>query len=277
MPTVTSLLIYPVKSCRSIALDKTVITSRGLPHDREWMLVDENGVFLTQRSVPRMALIETALTTETLRLTAPGQTAPLEIPLPLRDGPRLRVRVWNDDCEAFDEGPEAAAWFSAFLERPCRLVRFAPDQRRLSSHDWTQGIDAENRFNDAYPILVISEESLEELNRRLDEPLPMDRFRPNVVIRGLGPHGEDDIQALTAAGLEIRLVKPCDRCRVTTTDQRTAEVGKEPLRTLATYRRDPRLNGVTFGMNAIVIRGAGTQLAVGGTLEAVARNDSTVS
>lgn len=267
MITVTGLFTYPVKSCRGIALSAAAVTTRGLPYDREWMVVDENGVFLTQRTLPRMALVSTALIDDSLILSAPGAEAPLMIPLVRNHMATRQVRVWRDDCAALDEGNEAASWFSTLLERPCRLVRFAPMQRRLSAHEWTGGLDAENQFSDGYPILIISEESLEELNRRLDEPLPMNRFRPNVVLRGLGAHGEDHVRTLTLGGLELRLVKPCDRCRITTTDQHTGEVGKEPLRTLATYRREATLGGVTFGMNAIVTQGFGQELTVGAKLQ----------
>lgn len=267
MVTVTALYIYPVKSCRGIAVTEAAVQEQGLQHDREWMAVDENHVFLTQRTEPRMALVETSLTPDHLVLSAPG-APPLQISLSQQDRPPdLTARVWKDDCAALDEGDAAAAWLSAFLRRPCRLVRFAPGQRRLSSHEWTGGIDAENRFSDGYPVLIISDESLDELNRRLDEPLPMDRFRPNIVIRGLNrPHGEDAVHTLTQEGLTLQMVKPCDRCRITTTDQQTAETGKEPLRTLAQYRRDARLGGVTFGMNAIITHGTGHLLKVGAEL-----------
>ncbi len=264
--TITGLHIYPVKSCRGIALATAELTGRGLAHDREWMVVDAEGQFLTQRALPRLALIETALTSETLRLSAPGQSDALELSLAGRDRPRCRVRVWRDDCGALDEGSVAAAWLSAFLGQAVRLVRFDPAHRRLSNHQWTHGVDAENHFSDGYPLLVLGEESLEDLNRRLVAALPMNRFRPNIVIRGLGPHGEDVANVLRGDGFEIRLVKPCERCRITTIEQTTAAVGKEPLRTLATYRRDPALGGVTFGMNGIVTAHAGTPLAVGMTL-----------
>ena len=261
--TITGLHVYPVKSCRGISPAAAELTGRGLAHDREWMAVDAEGYFLTQRTLPRMALIETTLTSDTLRLSAPGQSRSLELSLAARDLPYCRVRVWRDDCAAFDEGPSAASWLSAFLGQAVRLVRFDPTYRRLSSHQWTQGVDAENHFSDGYPLLLISEESLEDLNSRLNAPLPMDRFRTNIVIRGLGPHGEGDANVLRGDGFEIRLVKPCERCSITTTDQTTAAVGKEPLRTLATYRRDAALNGVTFGMNGIVTAQAGTLLNVG--------------
>ena len=264
--TITGLQIYPVKSCRGISLTAAELTSCGLAHDREWMVVDAEGQFLTQRTLPRMGLIGTALTSDTLRLSAPGQADALELPLAGSDRPHCRVRVWRDDCAAQDEGSAAAGWFSAFLGQAVRLVRFDPAHRRLSDPQWTHGVDAENRFSDGYPLLVIGEESLEDLNRRLDVALPMNRFRPNIVLRGLGSHGEDDANVLRGDDFEIRLVKPCERCSITTTDQTTAAVGKEPLRTLATYRRDLGLGGVTFGMNGIVTAHAGTQLAVGMTM-----------
>ena len=236
------------------------------------MVVDDAGVFLTQRALPRLALVEVALTTDSLHLSAQGQATTLEVPLAARDLPRRRVRVWRDECEALGEGPAAAAWLSAWLGQPAHLVRFDPAHRRLSGHEWTSGADAENRFSDGFPLLVSSQESLDELNRRLAVPVPMDRFRPNLVISGLRAHGEDEIDSLIADGLEIRPVKPCERCRITTTDQRTAEAGVEPLRTLATYRRDESLDGVTFGMNATVTARAGATLEIGGRLLTSARS-----
>lgn len=264
--TLTGLFVHPVKSCRGIALEECALTPRGLEHDREWMIVDADGNFLTQRQHPRLALIEMQLTSKALQLGATGH-GQIEVPLALRTMPRRRVRVWRHDCEALNEGEAAAEWLSAFLGQPARLVRFDPAHRRLSNTEWTGGLEAENRFSDGYPLLVLSEESLAELNRRIGEPLPLDRFRPNLVICGAGPHAEDFARTLKTRGVELRLVKPCVRCRITTTDQRTAEMGKEPLRTLATYRHDERLGGVTFGMNTIVIAGAGKTLRRGMTFQ----------
>jgi uncharacterized protein YcbX len=265
--TLTGLFIHPVKSCRGLALEAAALTARGLEHDREWMIVGTDGVFLTQRQLPRLALIETELTADALHLRAPGHGS-IAVPLALRTMPRRRVHVWRHDCDALDEGDAAAGWLAGFLGQAMRLVRFDPAHRRLSNAEWTGGLEAENRFSDGYPLLVLSEESLAELNRRIGAPipLPLDRFRLNLVIRGAGPHAEDFARTLTAHGVELRLVKPCVRCRITATDQRTAEVGKEPLRTLATYRHDEQLGGVTFGMNAIVVAGAGTTLRRGMSL-----------
>jgi hypothetical protein len=265
--TLAGLFIHPVKSCRAVPLAKARLTARGLEHDREWMIVDAAGGFVTQRQHPRLALIETTITNGSLRMSAPGQGT-IELPLAVGDRARRRVRVWRHECEALDEGDGAAAWLTRFLGQPARLVRFDPMHRRLSEIEWTGGLEAENRFSDGYPLLVLSEESLAELNRRIGAPapLPLDRFRPNLVLRGAGPHAEDFARALKAPGIELRLVKPCVRCRITATDQLTAEVGKEPLRTLATYRHDEQLGGVTFGMNAIIAAGAGQLLQCGMTM-----------
>jgi len=259
----TQLFIYPVKSCRGIALRESRVTVRGLDHDREWMVVDGAGNFLTQRQHPRMALIETRLTAQSLQLAAEGRGS-IEVPL---QGARERrsVRVWRHECGAFDEGDAAARWLGGFLGMPVRLVRFDPAHRRLSNREWAGGLSAENRFTDGYPLLLVSQESLDELNRRLAGagPLPMDRFRPNLVIRGAGAHAEDNLLSLRSDGIELRPVKPCTRCPITTTNQQTAATGAEPLRTLAMYRRDLHLGGVAFGMNTLLVAGDGETLRVG--------------
>lgn len=268
--TVTGLWIYPVKSCAGIALGEAILTARGLPWDREWMVVRPDGTFVTQRQLPRLALLSTALEADALRLRTPDGDAirvPWDPPGTVRSV--RQVTVWKHACPALDEGEAVASWLTAFLGTPLRLVRFHPDHRRLSDRGWTGGVEAENAFSDGFPILVLSEESLADLNRRIGgTPLPMDRFRPNLVVTGGGPYVEDEVKSLAGDGFELRLVKPCARCPITTTDQRTAEVvGREPLATLATYRRDERLGGVVFGQNAIVAAGTGRMLRVGMRLE----------
>ncbi len=261
---VTDLRVYPIKSCRGIARQEVVLTSRGLAWDREWMLVRPDGTFVTQREFPALALVETSLTKDALEVRAPGQT-PLNVELaPARDRVGCEVVVWGDACAAWDEGPEAAGWFSGYLGTNVRLVRFDPCRRRLSDLTTTDGVEAENAFSDGFPLLLVAEESLEDLNRRVEgPPLSMDRFRPNVVVAGAGPYMEDRVGVWRSGRFEFRLVKACTRCRVTTTDQSTAVVGVEPLRTLAGYRRDERLGGVIFGQNMIVTRGKGGLLHVG--------------
>lgn len=259
----TALWVYPVKSCRGLLLSEARLTSRGLEHDREWMITRTDGTFITQREFPLLALIQTALDKDRLTLAAPKQGS-LEVPLKSEPGLPREVRVWKDTCAATDQGDQAAGWLSDFLGLNVRLVRFDLSRRRLSNSHWTGEWEAENAFADAFPILVLSEESLSDLNQRVEgAALPMNRFRPNIVVNGGGAYVEDRTERWSSNGVTLRMVKPCVRCRITTTDQETAEVGKEPLRTLAQYRRDEELGGVIFGQNAIPTSGVGTMLRVG--------------
>jgi hypothetical protein len=266
---VASLHLYPVKSCRGIQVPEATVTSAGLEHDREWMVVTPVGRFVTQREVPRLALIATDLSDGALTLAAPGAS---RLVVPLESGTDVRqVTVWGDHCPAFDQGEPAAQWLTELLGRPLRLVRFDPAHRRLSNPAWTGGVEAPTRFSDGYALLAISRASLDDLNSRLSMPLPMDRFRPNLVLEGLPAYGEDALDDLVAGDVRLRRVKPCTRCAIATTNQATAEVeGDEPLRTLKSYRWDKELRGVTFGQNLIVVAGAGTRLHAGLELRAEA-------
>jgi len=265
----SALHLYPVKSCRGIAVPEATVTEAGLEHDREWMVVSTGGRFVTQRECPRLAAVRVALEAGALTLTADGGGS-VAVPLDFR-GAAVDVSVWRDRCSAHDQGTEAARWLSDWLGRPAQLVRFAPSQRRLSDPAWTGGVEAANRFSDGFALLAISRASLTDLNARLAVPLAMNRFRPNLELEGLPPYGEDALQDLVAGPLRLRRVKPCTRCVVTTTDQSTGKVdGDEPLRTLKSYRWDPALRGVTFGQNLIVVAGAGTRLRTGMELQAVA-------
>lgn len=267
MPTITALNVYPIKSCRGIALTEALITPTGLAHDRHWLVVDDTGAFLTQRVLPRMALVEVALGAHALRVAAPGM-GPLSLPL---DGPgeRRPVTIWRDTCTGIDQGDIAAGWFSDFLQRHVRLVRFDFSQQRLSDPRWAGDSGAVTAFADGYAVLVASQASLADLNARLPAALPMNRFRPNVVIDGVEAFEEDYVSTLRAGGAELRLVKPCTRCVVTTTDQATAERApdNEPLATLAGYRRKDGMDGVCFAMNAIVIRAGERPVRVGDEVE----------
>jgi uncharacterized protein len=262
MAHVAALNVYPVKGCRGIALERARIFATGFEHDREWLIVTAEGRFLTQREEPRLALIETSLTSTTLGLHVPGQGT-LQIPLDMT-GERMEVTVWKDRCAAFDAGSRAAACLSDFLGRAVRLVRFDPEGRRLSSPEWTQGVEGFSKFADGFAWLITSEASLADLNSRLPAPLPMNRFRPNIVLGGVGAFDEDRVHEFVADGVRLRAVKPCARCVVTTTDQATGmRDGEEPLRTLRQFRFDRGLKGVTFGQNLILIAGNGQELRVG--------------
>ena len=267
MAVVSALNVYPVKGCKGITVSEVVLAETGLRFDRHWVVTDEDGHFVTQRELPRMALISTQLDGETLVLNAPAMDL-FVLPV-LQIGERVRVTLWRDRCFGLDQGTAAAAWFSEFLGRALRLMRFDASTRRASDAAYTDGVAAWTEFSDGFAILIISEASLADLNTRLDQPLPMNRFRPNVVITDVGAYDEDHLRALVAEHIELRLVKPCTRCQVTTTDQDTGLRSLEPLRTLGFYRMNPALGGVTFGQNAIVARGAGEKLRVGQILEEV--------
>jgi len=276
--TIAALDVYPIKGCRGIALATARVAVRGLlaampgavAGDREWMVVDRDGRFVTQREYPRLALVETSLAAGVLVLGAPGM-APLA--LPLRDaGATVReVVVWHSRVPARDAGDEACRWFSGVLDADVRLVRFDPAHERRCNPDYAGDSGAHTAFADGYPLLVIGEASLADLNSRLAAKglpaLPMNRFRPNLVLAGLDPYDEDHVSSIVSEGVTLKLVKPCTRCQVTATDQNTARVGLEPLATLGAYRNNAALAGVAFGMNAIVVSGAGQALNVGASAD----------
>jgi uncharacterized protein YcbX len=269
LATLTGLWVYPVKSCRGLARTAVRVTAHGLEHDREWLIVNPAGQCLTQREDPRLALIETELHSDRLELRAPGRTS-LKIPLVATGRLTRPATVWGETMPATDEGDAAAAWLGTFLGGDFRLVRWDPAQRRPTDPAWTGGEPAEVYFGDAFPFLVLGEETWSELNGRLwpGPPVPLDRFRTNLLLTGLGVAGEDTATMLRGEVVEFRLVKPCIRCVMTTTDQQTGQRHHEPLRTLAKYRRDPRFSAPVFGQNAILIRGAGDFLSVGDRFEA---------
>ncbi len=261
---VSQLNIYPIKSCGGIALEAAPIGARGFVNDRHWLLIDSANHCLTQRELPRMALIQPALDADCLRLTAPD-VGGIELPLD-QPGARVDVSVWKDSgIGAIDQGDQVAVWFSTYLGQDCRLVRFADDAVRPVSPKYAPRPTDQVGFADGYPFLFISEASLADLNRRLDDPLPMNRFRPNVVVADTEPYAEDTWRAIRVGDVEFDVVKPCGRCTITTTDQATAARAKEPLRTLATYRRDNG-GGPLFGMNAIH-RASGSTIHFGDKLE----------
>lgn len=260
-PTIAGLFVYPVKSCRGIALDAARLTERGIEHDREWMIVDSRGRFLTQREAPRLALVAPTLCEATLEFAAPGMDS-LTLALD-QSGPARTVEVWRDTLSAIDQGEQAAGWLSAWIGQPVRLVRFDPAVRRRCDPAFAGSSGAHTAFADGYPLLVLSQASLTDLNARMAKPLPVDRFRPNVLLSGIEAYDEDHIDKLDFGAARLTLVKPCTRCRITTTDQATAEVGMEPLATLGLYRHNAALDGVSFGVNAVVEAGAGAMIALG--------------
>lgn len=252
----SSLFVYPVKSCAALATGEARVETRGLAGDRRWMIVDEDGRFITGREVPRLVLLRAQPTGDGVHLDAPGAQA-LFVSVPPAASPRRAATVWKDTVDAVDAGDAAAQWLSGFLQRPARLVHMDAQSRRPVSPTHAQPGD-EVSFADAYPLLLISQASLDGLNARLPQALPMQRFRTNLVVEGAGaPHAEDGWRRLRIGGVEFDAVKPCTRCVFTTVDPARGDFdpGGEPLRTLKTYRRSQA--GITFGMN-LIARGTGT-------------------
>lgn len=243
---IAALYVYPVKACAGISVSSAEVVERGFLHDRRWMLVDESGVFVTQRTIPKLALVSTAIGEHGYALRAPD-TSPLLLPFDGSDGPEMEVQVWSHRGSARRHA-EASAWFSDYLRMPVSAVYMPDDHRRPVNPERGRPGDVVS-FADAYPFLAISEESLADLNSRLSAPLDMRRFRPNIVVSGGPAYGEDHWSRIRAGSVSFRAVKRCDRCAVTTVDPDTGEKGKEPLATLSKYRQ---MDGkVWFGMNLI--------------------------
>lgn len=267
-----SIHLYPIKSCAGLRLDEALLIETGLELDRAWMVVDADGVFVTQRTQPRMALIKTRMRHDRLELRAPGM---LTLHIDLDSVPAVsteKVRIWRDIVDAYDMGPTAQQWFTDYLGQRLRLVRFDPNGLRPSDTAWTSGIPAQCAFADGYALLVASQASLDDVNLRLARigaaPVTMERFRPNLVLEGLEAYQEDELDELrfeTEHGpIVIKLVKPCVRCAIRDVDPETAAEGRQPNALLATYRGNARVGGgVTFGMNAIVVDGIERALQAG--------------
>jgi uncharacterized protein YcbX len=272
---VAELNLYPVKGCRGIALRTATLSATGLQidgiGDREWVVVDAEGEFLSQREYPKMALVETTLTATSLLLKAPGMLL-LEVPL-ASEGDVVQVRVWDDQVSAVTQGEIADTWLSNYLGVQARLMRFDCEGSRLASHRYTGKVDAPFKFADAFPLLVTTTASLAEVNERLrrqgERAVTMARFRPNIVLDGSPAFEEDYFKVLRSGPLAIRPVKPCARCSVPGVDPATGEHSTVVTDLLASMRATH--DGVTFGMNAIVVEGAGGTLRVGDTVEAELR------
>ncbi len=277
---ITQVAIYPVKSLGGIALDAAELGPRGLEWDRRWMVVDEAGRFVTQRQLPGMARIRVRLEDAALVLEHP-EAVPLSVPLAPRERPRRQVEIFKDRCPGLDEGESAAGWLTEVLGRVrqqgLRLVRFPEAHRRVVEPDHLRdGERAHTGFADGYPLLVANQASLDALNAVLKgkglDPVPMERFRPNLVVAANEAFAEDGWESLAAEGGRYRLGlrKPCKRCQIPTVDQRSGEIPRpgEPLQTLIEMQTQPQLKGGYFGQNAILLAGEGEMLRVGDRLSA---------
>lgn len=246
MIRLSQLAIYPIKSTSQIALSKAQMGPFGLEQDRRWMLVDKNGVMLTQRKHPRMCLIKSSLEFSHLVISAPDM-ASITIPT-VNSGRFIKTTVWDDTCNAYDCGNESSEWFSSFLNTPARLVYFPQDEVRQVDLTYANKGDI-TAFSDGFPYLLISQASLDDLNSRLALPVEMKRFRPNLVITGTEPFAEDNWKKIRIGDVIFKLVKPCSRCAIPSINPDTAEKSADVVKTLAAYRM--RENKIFFGQNVI--------------------------
>ncbi len=245
--TVTALHIYPVKSLGSITVESARVLRTGIQHDRNWMVVKPDGTFLTQRTHPQMALVETHIENNGLVLSSFGMDS-LQVPAPSADAPRIKTDVWGDEVSAIDTGDAAADWLSQAIGESCRLTTFPDSEPRFCDPSVARK-DDHTKFADAYPLLVISEASLEDLNSRLATPVTMDRFRPNIVVSGCEAFAEDTWKGMEINGARFRMLDRCARCSVPTIDPALGALsGPEPIHTLNSYRSED--DEVYFGMNA---------------------------
>ncbi len=247
----SAIYIYPIKSLGGIRLDAAEVEARGLRYDRRWMLVDDKGQFLTQRQHAQMALLQVSLQPEGLEVRhKQGLLDPLYIPFTTEElsGQKLQVTIWEDTVPAQEVSEGMSAWFTAALGMPARLVHMPPQTQRPVDPEYAAGGEVVS-FADGYPFLIIGQAALDDLNSRLEQPVPMDQFRPNFVFEGGAPFAEDSWREFMIGKQSFRAVKPCARCVVTTINQATAEKSPEPLRTLATYRQ--QRNKIMFGQNLL--------------------------
>lgn len=249
MLSISHLYVYPIKSLGGIELTEARLTDRGIEHDRRWMLADENNRFLTQREFPQMALLRTAIHANELTVYEKvNEVDTIRVNLYPTETATLRVQVWDDVVEAIVMEDEINQWFSAKLNRVCKLVYMPDASQRKVDADYALNNELTG-FSDAFPVLMIGQASLDDLNSRLAIPVPMNRFRPNIVFTGGTAFAEDTMQHFRINGIDLYAVKPCARCVVTTTDQETGIIAKEPLKTLASYRTGN--NKVYFGQNIL--------------------------
>lgn len=258
--TLSEINIYPVKSLGGISLQTAALENRGLEFDRRWMLVDKNGLLITQREFPQMALVSVQIEPECLRFEAQGMNS-LQIPFVPGSNEKITVQVWQDICEAILYEKAVNDWFSQYLQTDCRLV-FMPDETRRAVETKYQVKNSDIvSFADAYPFLLIGENSLADLNSRLETHVPMNRFRPSFVVKNAAAFAEDDWKQIKIGTSVFHIVKSCARCSMTTVDQERGEFdGKEPLQTLARYRtvKSNGKNKVLFGQYLIAERSDGT-------------------
>lgn len=254
--SLASIHIHPIKSLGGFAVDSSRLTDRGLEHDRRWMLIDHVGRFVSQREIPQMACLHCVRGDSGFQVTDIRDGSSIALPWSVADGQRSVAKVWDDAVAVIHASAKTSSWFSERLGAALSLVFMPDDSQRPTDDRYAKAFTS---LSDGFPYLIISQASLDDLNARLGstDQMDMDRFRPNLVIAGGGAFQEDGWQRIDVGGTTFDLVKPCARCVITTTDQRTGERGKEPLRTLAHFRKRVAAEGISkvdFGMNAVADR-----------------------
>jgi uncharacterized protein YcbX len=262
MITLSNLTYYPIKACRGFDVAESYVERMGLANDRRMMVVTPEGEFLTQREYPRLALVTPTLKNDSVTLSAPDFDS-IQFGIQ-KSGTPTSVNIWKSKgVSAIDQGDESAQWFSDWLGVSVRLVHVDERYKRKLNPDYAVSAEDHTGFADGYPILIISEASLQDLNSKLESALPMNRFRPNIIVKNCEPFAEDTWKRVKIGDIEMALVKPCPRCVVTTIDKETLQKNKEPLKTLSTYRNQE--GGAMFGMNVIPLNEG--EIKVGMSLE----------
>ena len=248
LPKLSKIFIYPIKSLGGISVSSAIAESRGLKYDRRYLLVNEDGVFLTQRKFPQMTLLKLSFANDGFKVLNTMDNSHTIIPLESDSVETIAVTVWDDVCNASRVSKDLDNWFSRAIGKQCSLVYMPDNEKRMVERKY---INEEHivSFADAYPYLLIGQSSLDDLNTRLETRLPINRFRPNFVFAGGNPYEEDKWKDFRIGNVEFTAIKPCARCVITAINQETAERGSEPLKTLSEYRTIN--NKVMFGMNLI--------------------------
>ncbi|MBT4035629.1 MAG: MOSC domain-containing protein [Candidatus Marinimicrobia bacterium] len=251
MSTLDQISIYPIKSCAGIDLQSSQVLDRGFPLDRRWLLIDEAGQFISQRTTPQLGQIKIFQNNDHLLVKYPAKS-PLKLHLNVQSNVRQKAMIWKDQVDGLWVDQETDNWFSDVLEQRVHLIHMNEEVHRpLVKDNLPQDRSFEVSFADGYPYLLTSQASLDDLNNRLTSPIPMDRFRANLVVSGFEAFAEDDWKRIRIGEVEFLVAKPCARCQVTTIDQKTGSASKEPLKTLATYRKQG--GNVMFGMNLVAL------------------------
>ena len=264
MPTICSITVYPLKSAAGITLQEAEVTASGLANDREWMVLDDNNTYVSQREFSKLALVQPALKDGELWLSAPQMSA---IAVPAVPGTPVACSLFGEECRAFTTSPAIDGWISNYLGVKASIVSRDRGFLRKGGVQYPERDDRPTSFVDNYGILIISQASLDDLNTRLDEPVPMNRFRPNIVIDGIGAYDEEEAGGFFSENVTLSLTNVCTRCVIPNIDQSTASVGREPFKTLSGFRFDDGYRGVRFGAYAAVASGTGLKLRVGSPIE----------